>query len=109
MYSTRGKETITPCFVSNVRFNVSILHSREASLQGNVTAVSRRFFFNQYDFGLFLNTFEIFQPLWSNVYTNKQRGILEKVELRHVKAWLQRENEANKLFFSFKVVVEDQI
>ena len=29
-------------------------------------------------------------------------------KLRHVKAQ-QRENEANKLFFSFKVVLEDQI
>ena len=29
--------------------------------------------------------------------------------LRHVKALLQRENEAKKLFFSFKVVVDDQI
>ena len=29
--------------------------------------------------------------------------------LRHVKAWLQRENEAKKIIFSFQVVVEDQI
>ena len=29
--------------------------------------------------------------------------------LRHVKAWLQRENEAKKIIFSFQVFVEDQI